>query len=109
MALEIASPHHLAQDAPAHETLIDCLLPVSNLLMHAFILARIGDALRTLDMRWRLSNVAIVCLNSFIGSKMRQKGISEDADVGLHATLMRATDPNNVTSQHAESNFITKS
>jgi hypothetical protein len=71
----------LLQDFPVLEALVDCLLSVSNNLLHEFSLGWICNALGALDMLWGLSNVTVIRLNSFISRQVGEKTISENRDV----------------------------
>jgi hypothetical protein len=101
-------PEHLLQYSPVLEAVVDRLLSVSNSLLHVFSFLWIGETLRTLDILWGVSNIPIVSLNSFIWTKVRSKTVAEDRNVVETATGEGSIDPNNVSSEDAESNFIAK-
>lgn len=60
-------------------------------------------------MQWMLPNVSIISLYTFHLTKITQKGVTEDGDVGPFTTFIGSIYPDDVSSLNRQRHFVMQS
>lgn len=94
------------QRTPIFYILVNCFLSTPDTLLHVFCLWWVSYMSWTLTMKWALSDVSIVSLNSFIFIQESHQGQPEDCDVVEPSSRKGSINPHKVSSLDTDSKLI---